>query len=67
MYQKIAPLSNRPPSGAVDNSPNLPHRGRGTAAAVEEGRYGRERCVKREAPLQGELSAQLTEGFRLGI
>ena len=24
---------------------NLPHRGRGTAAAVEEGRYGRERCV----------------------
>ena len=47
--------------------PNLPLRGRGTAAAVEEGRYGRERCVKREAPLQGELSAQLTEGFRLGI
>ena len=26
-------------------SPNLPLRGRGTAAAVEEGRYGRERCV----------------------
>ena len=24
---------------------NLPLRGRGTAAAVEEGRYGRERCV----------------------
>ena len=48
-------------------SPNLPLRGRGTAAAVEEGCYGRERCVKREAPLQGELSAQLTEGFRLFI
>ena len=57
------PFVKSPPSGAVDNSPNLPHRGRGTAAApgrealnlplrgrgtaaaVEEGRYGRERCV----------------------
>ena len=48
-------------------SPKPSPRGRGTAAAVEEGCYGRERCVKREAPLQGELSAQLTEGFRLGI
>ena len=58
------PFVKSPPAGAVDNSPNLPHRGRGTAAApggealnlplrgrgtaaaVEEGRYGRERCEK---------------------
>ena len=34
---------------------NLPHRGRGTAAAVEEGRYGRERCEKGTmAPLKGK-------------
>ena len=63
-YFRFNSLRDAPPEGEAFN---LPLRGRGTAAAVEEGRYGRERCVKREAPLQGELSAQLTEGFRLGI
>ena len=48
---------------------NLPQRGRGTAAAVEEGPRSIERCVVAAslAPLKGELSAKLTEGFRRHI
>ena len=50
---------------------NLPHRGRGTAAAVDEGgtqnRYGENpgEYVPAKAHLKGELSAQLTEGSGL--
>ncbi len=41
-YRKLDSLRDAPPGGEAFN---LPLRGRGTAAAVEEGRYGRERCV----------------------
>ena len=41
-YFKFNSLRDAPPEGEAFN---LPLRGRGTAAAVEEGRYGRERCV----------------------
>ncbi len=41
-YFRFNSLRDAPPEGEAFN---LPLRGRGTAAAVEEGRYGRERCV----------------------
>ena len=41
-YFRFNSLRDAPPEG---EALNLPLRGRGTAAAVEEGRYGRERCV----------------------
>ena len=41
-YFRFNSLRDAPPGGEAFN---LPLRGRGTAAAVEEGRYGRERCV----------------------
>ena len=54
-YLLAAPAQNAPPQSGLRpaSSPegeafNLPHRGRGTAAAVEEGRCGRERCERRE-------------------
>ena len=40
-YFRFNSLRDAPPEGEAFN---LPLRGRGTAAAVEEGRYGRERC-----------------------
>ena len=42
-YFRFNSLRDAPPGGEAFN---LPLRGRGTAAAVEEGRYGRERCEK---------------------
>ena len=41
-YRKLDSLRDAPPGGEAFN---LPHRGRGTAAAVEEGRYGSELYV----------------------
>ena len=59
-YRKLDSLRDAPPGGEAFN---LPLRGRGTAAAVEEGRYGRERCVisSRSRP-EGKLLA-LSLGF----
>ena len=54
-YLLAAPAQNDPPQSGLRpaSSPegeafNLPLRGRGTAAAVEEGRHGREGCERRE-------------------
>ena len=44
-YFRFNSLRDAPPEG---EALNLPLRGRGTAAAVEEGRHGREGCERRE-------------------